>query len=170
MSEFVWHPPAVAFAEEWGIPTEVVESAAANPTRTTLNEDSGKDGYVIEDRRRGDVTVVVGLRQEPPSILYVKVHTDQDFGPHRGGNAGGSAAPKTMRGVRARILADGYKISLGGGHEKVVTTDGGFLCALPISPSDHRTVQNVWSTYRRARDKHRLPERIAAGNLLGEAS
>lgn len=169
MSTFQWYPKATEFAEEWGIPPEVVEAAAGNPTRIGLNEDSGSDGYVIEDRRRGDVTAVVGLRDQAPAILYVKVHTHQDYGPERGANLGGSTGPKTMRGVKARIVAEGYRIASAGHGDKVMTQDGTFLCSLPTTPSDHRTVANCWATFRRARDRVALAERIAAGDLLVEA-
>ena len=165
---FTWHQPALDFCELWGVPREVVEAAAENPTRVTLNEDSGKDGYVIEDHRRGDVTAVVGLREETPSILYVRVHSGLEEPATRSSQGPGGTTPKTMRGVRARIVADGFSISAGRTHDKVLGPEGEYLYSLPGSPSDTRTPANSWAGWRRVRDTYRLRKRIERGNLLEE--
>jgi hypothetical protein len=172
MMTYTWLPAALAFIDEYGIPPEVVESAAARPTTIGLNEDSGRDGYLIKDHRRGDVTAIVGYRDDQPSILYVRIHTHLDFsrGTTDTAGSGSSNTPKTMRGVRARIVAEGFSIVAGGSHDRVESRDGDLICSLPTTPSERRSVANSWSDYRRARDRFITRRRIESGDLLREIS
>ena len=173
MSTYTWLPAALAFIDEYGIPSEVVESAAEQPTSIGINEDSGRDGYLIKDHRRGDVTAVVGYRDEKPSILYVRIHTPNDDFTSGAGNAPGSGTsntPKTWRGVRARIVADGFSIVAGGAHDRVESRDGDYICTLPTTPGAYTGPANGWAAYRRARDRFIVRRRIESGDLLRECS
>lgn len=168
---YTWLPAALAFIEEYGIPKEVVESAAEQPTSIGTNEDSGRDGYLIEDRRRGDVTAVVGYRESQPSILYVRIHTPEgEFSRGAGSTpgSGSSSTPKTWRGVRSRIVAEGFVITMGGAHDRVESREGDFICSLPTTPGAYTGPANAWSTFRRARDRFIVRKRVESGDLLKE--
>ena len=167
---WAWHQRAVDFIETYGIPPEVAEAAAEHPTSVTLDPHSTEVGYPVEARRRGDVTTIVGLRDAAtPTILYVRVHLpDEQHAQGTGGGGGGNpnAAPRTMRGLRQRIVNDGFTIEAGGRHLRVLTPDGDFLLGLPVTPSDHRSIPNAWASYRRRRDEYRLrsvARRLSAG-------
>ncbi len=104
---------------------------------------------------RGDVSVVVGFPEDmPPRIwgVYLRLPLDgtgQKMGTQGAGSTSGSEVPKTMRALRRRIVEAGLKIRSGGAHDRVETEDGKFIAALPITPSDHRTIPNIWTTIRR---------------------
>lgn len=160
MTAYGWHQRAVDFIETYGVPPEIAEAAAEHPTSVTLDPRSSEVGYPVEARRRGDVTAIVGYRDPAaPTILYVRVHLpdEQHASGTGGGNGGsGSVAPRTMRGLRARIVADGFRIEAGGRHLRVLTPEGEYLMSLPVTPSDHRAVPNGWAGYRKARDRYRV--------------
>lgn len=170
MTSWHWHQPAVDFCEEYGIPMEIVEAAAEHPTSSSTDPMSVEKGYTVLDRRRGDLTAVVGLlNPSQPSILYVRLHLPLSVkgqGSTTPGGAGGEGRPRTLRGVKAAIVRDGYSIVSGGAHDKVVDSQGSFLVSLPRTPSDHRTLANVWATYLRARDRAVVRARVADGSLL----
>jgi hypothetical protein len=162
-----WFPEALAFIDEWGIPDEVVEAAADNPMHVTMNAMARSKGYPVEDRRRGDITAVVGLRETEPSILYVRCHLPLDsFSGTSVPGGGTSSLPRSMRGLRSMIVQAGYTIELGGAHDRVLDPDGNFALALPRTPSDKRTIPNAWRTFVRARDRRAVALRVRAGDLL----
>lgn len=172
---FDWHPPAVEFVDAYGIPRDVVESAAVNPSSTTLDPHGAEVGYRVERRRRGDVIVVVGFANpDRPAILYVALNLEDLHrvqGTHRSpGGASGSDIPTSMLQLRRRILSQGFAITRGGSHDRVTTRDGEFLVSLPLTPSDHRSIPNVWRTFTRARDRFYARARVARGDLLREWS
>lgn len=166
-----WYPDASSFAEEWGLSYTDVEDVADHPTTISVNALSVSKGYPVEDRRRGDVTVVVGLREEQPSILYVRVHlpihTTSGLGSQQPSGSG-SELPRTMRGLRSKIVAEGYRIESGGKHDKVLTPDGDFLCSISVTPSEYRSIANNWLAFRRAADKHAVKSRALRGSLYLE--
>jgi hypothetical protein len=166
VSTYDWFPKAVEFMDLYGIPREVVQAAADDPTSRGLNEDSGKDGWVIEDRRRGDVTAIVGMKPDvPEAIMYVRIFTGDDFaGQHRTAGGGHKEAPKTHRGVRARIVADGFTIQSGRFKDRILDRHGEVL--MGYDPKEPATV--MWGQYRRVRDRYRIGERVGLGDLLTE--
>lgn len=168
---YSWYPDASQFIEEWGLSYTDVEDVADHPTTITVNALSASKGYPVEDRRRGDVSVVVGLREEQPSILYVRVHlpisTTSGLGSQQPSGSG-SELPRTMRGLRSKIVAEGYRIESGSKHDKVLTPEGDFLCSIPSTPSEHRSVANTWLDFRRAADKHAVKNRALRGSLYLE--
>lgn len=169
--KFHWYPDALAFCDEYGLDVEIVEAAASNPTTVSTNELSVTKGYPVEDRRRGDVTAVVGLREEEPSILYVRIHLPIPA-PRlatTSGTGGGSDLPRTMKGFRSRIREEGYTIQSGHTHDKVLDPDGEYLMTIPVTPSDHRSIANNWTLFRRLSDRRAIQMRIADGSLLEES-
>ena len=128
-------------------------------------------GHLIVRYRAGDVIVVVGHRdKDEPVIMSVQVDTGHTSyqGTRASGGATGSTAPNTMRELRKRVLAEGYRIEQVGAHAKVLDKEtGSFLMSLPLTPSDHRSIPNCWAQFtrlnrgnqeRKKRDQQSNPE------------
>lgn len=170
--EWEWDPEAVAYADMYGIPYEIVEAAASHPTHTELDPHSTETGWDILRCRRGDIVAVVGYR-EPTSPVILHCSVVLPFAnslprqrTNAAGSGGGSTEPTSMRQLRHQIVARGFVVKAGGRHDRVESRDGEFLCALPISPSDARSIPNAWHTFLRAVEIWRTQQRVTRGNLL----
>lgn len=164
MIEFGWFPGAIEFCETYGIPREFVEAAAREPTTTSLDPSTAERGYTVEARRRGDVTAVVGLQNpEHPMILYARVHTGADAttGSTRSpGSTQIADRPRTLRGLKARVVADGFRIVMAGtGHERIEDQEGNFVATIVSTSGDRNYLTVTWLAYTKARDRWRAQQR-----------
>ena len=66
-----------------------------------------------------------------------------------GGGGGQTVAPRTLSQLRQRVVNAGLRIRAGSRHDLVIDTEGNVVAVLPRTPSDHRTVPNVWASIRR---------------------
>lgn len=172
--EWEWDSLAVEYADMFGIPYEIVESAAAHPTYSVMDPHSAEVGWEIRRNRRGDVVAIVGYRDPAhPVILHCHIITPQT--PRRsslagvsGGGGSGTDRPKSWRAIRQEIVRRGYQIRPGGKHDRVETPEGRFLMSLPTSAGDQRTLVNVWAEFRRRTIETEIRDRVARGDLLHE--
>lgn len=151
-----WQPAALDVAYQFGLNEDAIEAIVRKPETVTVDPSNATRAWTVLRYRRGDVSVVVGFPEDmPPRIWGVYLTLPMEgTGEKRGtqganGGGGGSEVPKTMRGLRRRIVESGLVIRPGGSHDRVETEDGQFVAALPITPSDHRTIPNLWTTLRR---------------------
>lgn len=150
-----WQPAALDVAEQFGLDVDAVEAIVRHPDRVAIDPSSATRDWEVLRYSRGDVSVVVGFPHDmPPRIwgVYLRLPmegTGEKQGTQGAGSTSGSQVPKTMRALRRRIVEAGLKIHPGGSHDRVETEDGQFIAALPITPSDHRTIPNVWTAIRR---------------------
>lgn len=150
-----WQPAARDVAEQFGLDEASVEAVVRQPDRITVDPSSVTREWDVLRYTRGDVSVVVGFPHDmPPRIwgVYLRLPmegTGVKMGTQGAGSNSGSDVPTTMRALRRRIVGAGLKIRAGGSHDRVETEDGQFVAALPITPSDHRSIPNVWASIRR---------------------
>lgn len=151
-----WNPAAQRCAEDFGLAREDVEAIVARPTLTALDPSSTVRDWRTERRTSGDITVVVTYPPGRAPLIW-GVYLNLPLDPVRGsaaaggssGTGPGSQIPRTLQALRKRIVAGGLRIIAGGHHDRVETPDGQFVASLPRTPSDQRTVPNVWATIRR---------------------
>lgn len=147
-----WHDDAVAYAEMYGLAKEDCELILTSKSNPTLDTRSHEVGHLIVRYRSGDVVVVVGHRDKDEPVImsvWVDTKTGHRSGSQKGGGAG-STMPTTMRELKKRIMAAGYRLEYGGSHMKVYDKEtGAYLLSLPITPSDHRSIPNAWSLFLR---------------------
>lgn len=157
-----WHPAARDFADMIRLDPAIVESAARNPAVVSDDPHGLEVGYPVKRHRRGDLEVVVGFQDAAqPAILFVRQHIPNQRNRGQGdgatsgkGSGAGSSLPTSLRELRRRICAAGYKIVPGRRHDKVVTSAGDVLVTLPSTPSDHRSVPNTWRKFCQRHDLH----------------
>lgn len=154
MANLTMHGEAEQFIETYRFPQELVEHVCKYPQEVTLDPTSADKGYHVLRMRRGDITVVVGLRDpENPLALYVYLNTPEDHtygGGTRKSTPGAGTkkekAPQSLRQMLGWCAANGCTTewSSGSGHTKVYF-EGAFMGTLPTTPSDHRSFKNAYS-------------------------
>lgn len=151
-----WHADAEVYASTFGLDKKDVESIMLNRSNPKIDSRSHEVGHLIVRYTAGDVTVVVGHREkEHPVIMSVWVETGQQrSGSQKPHGVKGSSLPTSMKQLQKRILADGFKIRLGGSHLRVEDEDGHLLLSLPATPSDYRSIPNVWKAYQRKKAEY----------------
>lgn len=150
-----WHDDALAYALEFGMTREDCEKILLSQSGAKLDPRSYEVGHLIVRYRAGDVVVVVGHREKDVPVImsvWVDTHTEQsrESGSKKPGGSG-SKLPKTMKQLTKMVLSDGFKIQHAAGHLKVVDIEGTFICTLPSTPSEYRSIANSWHTYNRAK-------------------
>jgi hypothetical protein len=151
-----WHADAEVYASTFGLDKKDVESIMLARSNPKIDSRSHEVGHLIVRYSAGDVTVVVGHREkEHPVIMSVWVETGQQrSGSQKPHGVKGSSLPTSMKEIQKRIMADGFKIKHGGAHLRVEDENGVLLCSLPSTPSDHRSIPNVWKTYQRKKAEY----------------
>jgi hypothetical protein len=148
---FDWHEPARESAELFGLSIEDVESIARNPATVKIDPSTVVREWKTERRTLGDITVVVTYPDRSnPLIWGVYLNLDLPSGKtYAGGGGGQTVAPRTLSQLRQRVVNAGLRIRAGSKHDLVIDTEGNVVAVLPRTPSDHRTVPNVWASIRR---------------------
>jgi hypothetical protein len=150
MASIDWHDDAKEYAQSYGLTPDDVELIVTNKTNPQLDPRSHEVGHLIVRYRAGDVIVVVGYR-EPKRPVIMSVMVDHHHESRAGSKAPGGAGktgPTTMKALVKRILDHGYRVEMGGSHYRVVDkVTGEFLMSLPVTPSDHRSIPNAWSSF-----------------------
>jgi len=147
----LWDDEAVLHAHIYGLDTEDVETIVRNRSNPVRDPHSNDVDHEIIRYTAGDVVAVVGFKDPEPKILSVWINMPDDVrraGTTKGGGPG-TNLPRTIRDLKKRILARGYKIKMGGSHEKVYSEDGTFITTIPATPSDHRSIPNAWKQFIR---------------------
>lgn len=154
-----WHDHAEAVAKEIQLATTTTMSCLQNPQRKTLAPESADKGYPVVRYARGDVLVIVGYEHGPdwPYVLGA-YRVSQKMQPpqhHKtaAGSGSGSTIPRSYRQLTSAILSKGYRVEAGGEHPQVQTTDGVYVCTLPSTASDHRSLPNAWHGFLRAAER-----------------
>ncbi len=152
-------PDSLEHAATFGLSPDNVAAVVSNPQLVTIDPSSAGRDYVVERRRAGDVIVVVSLRDyEHDGTVHVmgvyvvdRDHANGTGAKKAAAGATGTDIPPTMRELRRRIVRRGYTIEGGNsrGHDRVVDKDGRFVMTMPGSPSDVRTIPNVWREFTR---------------------
>lgn len=151
LSHLDWHEPARESASLFGLSEDDVEAIVRNPINVVTDPSTVVREWHTERRQRGDVTVVVTYPEDhDPLIWGVYLNLDLPVGKqHAGGGGGASVAPRTLSNLRKRIVTAGLTITSGGRHDLVHDSEGNLVATLPRTPSDHRTVPNVWVQIRK---------------------
>jgi hypothetical protein len=152
MPVFDWNEPAADYAESLGLTRHDVEMVACRPRLRAPDPSTPFREWKTERRSVGDLTVIVTLPPGRPPLIwgvYLNLPLDKKSQPRGAGQQCGSQAPASLQALRKRIIAGGLRIVAGGRHDRVETREGTFVAALPKTPSDHRTVPNVWQTIQR---------------------
>jgi len=154
-----WDDRAQDWLDTWNITQDEAESIVLYDTRPTLDPSSTAAGHPILRFRKGDVIVVVGLReQHRPKVLSVFMHIPgmKEWVERTTSSNSGSSLPTTNRQLRSWIIDFGYRIIPGGGkHDKVADReDGTVIYSLPNTPSDHRSLANAWKAFLKEHAKY----------------
>lgn len=149
-----WDDRAKDWLDTWGLTQADAESIILADTKPTLDPHSGEAGHPIVRFRRGDVTVIVGLREkERPKVLSVFIHIpgwDTNKGTGNPGTGAGTSLPTSNKQLRRWIIDFGYRIEASA-HDRVLDkTTGKFVMALPNTPSDSRSLANTWRSFLKA--------------------
>lgn len=151
IDQITWDDDALYWASLWGLTTQVVESCIRNPQQRALDPRTKELGHPVLRHRRGDVVVVAGYREPHcPHVLYVTTLTGADLHGQgsRAPGGSGSSLPKSIYALHRKIKELGYTLTRDS-HPKVVTADGRVIFSVPGTPSDYRTVPNVWRNFCR---------------------
>ena len=147
-----WHDNAREYARTYGLTVDDVEAIVRMKNRPEIDPRSTEVGHLIVRYHAGDVFVVVGYREPHlPVVMAVMVND------HHTGKAGsrtpggvGKTGPTTIKELTKRVIAQGYRIEMGGSHLRVLDKDTGeYLMSLPSTPSDYRSVPNAWALFLR---------------------
>jgi len=154
-----WDDRAQDWLRTWNITQEEAESIILQDTRPTLDPSSTEAGHPILRFRKGDVIVVVGLREaHRPKVLSVFMHIPgmKEWVERTSTSKSGSSLPTTNRQLRSWIIGFGYQIIPGGGrHDKVADRETGqVMFTLPNTPSDHRSLANAWKAFLKEHAKY----------------
>ena len=146
-----WHEPALESAELFGLTKEDVEAIVRNPISVMADPSAAVREWKTERRTSADITVVVTYPEgQNPLIWGVYLNLDMPVGKqHAKGGGGQSVAPRTLSNLRQRIVSAGLRIRPGSKHDLVVDDFDNVVAVLPRTPSDHRTVPNVWVSIRK---------------------
>jgi hypothetical protein len=140
------------FLDYYSFPKDLVEDVLRHPHRAEKDPTSMGSGYLIVRLIRGDITVVMGLRDpENPTVIYVYLnHPGDNVVNRKAGQGPGSKLPSSLRELRTWALAAGCKFEMGGtGHTKVFYKDQ-LIGTLPNTPSGgKRSIENAYSALRK---------------------
>lgn len=147
-----WQDSAKEYAEMFGISKEDAETIVRTSERYEKDPHSNDLGHLVMRYYAGDVCIVVGHREvKEPIIMHVRMRLPMNDSKQQKRDSGsGSTLPRNMRELKKRILDLGYKIAPGGKHDKVIDPKNGtVVCTVPTTPSEYRSVANVWLEFRR---------------------
>jgi len=125
-----WLERAEDFVITYDFPKELLEDVVRAPGEITTDPSSDEKGYKVLQFRRGDITVVVGLRDpEFPSVLHVWLHGVEEGDQHHVGKnpgyaGGGGKNPKSPQQLRGWLQSEGCSLVHNGrGHYNVYWRD-----------------------------------------------
>jgi len=162
-----WLDRAQDFIEMYQFPKELLEDVVRAPESIHVDPSSEEKGYKVLQFRRGDISVVVGLRDpESPSVLHVWLHGVEEGDQHQGKAAGfasgGGKNPKSPQQLRGWLQAQGCRLAHNGrGHYNVYWND--ILLGSVGSTVKAQAVLNDYSFMRR-----RLAAERAKASLIEE--
>lgn len=144
---------AKEFLETYDFPEDVVRSVVANPETIERDPRTAEVGYPVIRLRRGDITVVVGAENpEYPAVMYIYLHTPEQFGAGGSTSGGGSGSklPTSTRQLRTWLMDIGCSLDSSGkgSHTKVYYRDR-YLGVIAKTPSDNRSVANEYHLMRK---------------------
>lgn len=142
-----WLPEATDFVEDVGLDPEIVLAVVQNPLRTERDPRSNLVGYEIKRLRRGDIEAVVGyLDPANPAIMFVRLLDSRGGRPTgkstKGGTGRAGDGPSNVTDLVKRAQEMGYTTEYST-HIKLMWK-GSFAMAVPRTPSDYRSLTNVW--------------------------
>lgn len=141
---------AQEFLDTYNFPVDLILDVVKHPERIEPDPAYLQAGYPIFRLRRGDLTVVLGVRTpNNPAVIFVYLHLpDHRSAKSIKSKAGGSGAPTSMRELRSWAQYVGCKLeSSKSGHTKVYY-NGVLLYSLPSTPHD-RNILNAYKELRR---------------------
>lgn len=151
-----WSEGVLQAMEEHNLSMADVASIVRNPTSIEMDPSNPARDWHTERRRRGDVIVVVTF---PPGSrprvwgVYVMSRMHAGTARHRksAGSGAGTTAPTSVREIKRRLATAGFQVQpgTGGGPERILDPDGKFFWSLHTTPSEFRSLANVWSLLRR---------------------
>jgi len=163
-------------ADCYGLDDHLIVSVLDNAQAREVAPQTADAGYLISRHKRGSVILVVGhLEPEHPVVIAAYVLTDQDSRSRYAvastarGQGAGKSAPTSLRQFSKRVVEAGYRMERGGSHMQVVSQDGTYVCAVPLTPSDHRTWANCWRTFIKASGKHEARRALEASEGPSDA-
>lgn len=151
-ADYDWHPPAVDYADQFGLDPRDVAAIIAHPASTAPDPSAVTRDWPTQRYTRGDITVVVAYPPDRRPLIwgiYLALPLEPRRSPNGAGTGAGSRIPSTLRGLRQRVVQAGLVIRPGGRHDRVETPDGRLVVTLPLTPSDRRSIPNVWTQLRR---------------------
>jgi len=121
-----WLERAQDFVDLYQFPKALLEDVVRAPGEIKVDPSSEEKGYRVLQFRRGDITVVVGLRDpEHPSVLHVWLHGVEEGDQHHTGKSpgyagGGGKKPKSPQQLRGWLQSEGCTLAHNGrGHYNV---------------------------------------------------
>jgi len=130
IENLTWLQRAEDFVELYQFPKELLVDVVRAPEEITPDASSGEKGYKVLQFRRGDITVVVGLRDpEHPTVMHVWLHGVEEGDQHHtskspGYAGGGGKNPKSPQQLRGWLQSEGCTLAHNGrGHYNVYWND-----------------------------------------------
>lgn len=155
--DLVWYEKAVDAADLMGLDIAEVETIVRNPQHVELDPTSAVREWHTERRRSGDVRVVVTYPPERKPMIWGVYVTSPDLqgsaDRQRKGSVSGatgqSNVPTTLREMKRRLITAGLKIESGRTGDRVLDSNGNFVFLLHKTPSEFRSLANMWAQVRR---------------------
>ncbi len=144
------HPRVVTRAAGLQLDLAMVSHAVLDPESTWPSHEGNGTVHLrhsvaaITDDRRGEV-VAIASRE---SALRLRARPRESATPRRSGGTG-SAFPNDVATLLRRASSAGLDVRRGGKHYVVTRPGHGGQCAVPTTPSDHRSLRNAVTQIRR---------------------
>jgi len=130
IENLTWLPRAEDFIELYQFPKDLLMDVVRAPGEIHLDPSSEDKGYKVLQFRRGDITVVVGLRDPKyPTVMHVWLHGVEEGDQHHVGKSpgyagGGGKNPKSPQQLRGWLQSQGCSLAFNGrGHYNVYWND-----------------------------------------------
>jgi hypothetical protein len=157
IANITWLERARDFIEMYQFPVDLLLDVVKSPESIKLDPSSADKGYKVLQFRRGDISVVVGLRDpEHPTVIHVWLHGVEEGVDHSvrtgkatgWGSGGASKTPKSPQQLRGWLQSEGCTLAHNGrGHYNVYWND--VLLGGIGSTMQAQAVMNDYSFIRR---------------------
>lgn len=157
VSALVWLQRAEDFVATYSFPKDLLEDVVRDPDSVGIDPSSEGRDYKVLRFRRGDITVVVGLRDpDAPSVIHVWLHyPEEDFTVPMGkiskpGSGGGERVPTNERQLKGYLMGQGCSLKpAGSGHIAVFWGETRIGTIPSTGHTNGEAIKGYYSTLRK---------------------